>query len=81
MSAIFHESHDDDVLHRLISTYRIYIEAVEDYLQLECALWSIDKENYLISVLHDNELLKLTLLNDVSNHHSVSLSSNSLTSH
>ena len=69
---VYKDRPDEAVLERLIFTYRSYIEATEDFLELDHDLWSIEKENYFISILYDLELLEKTLLVDITDSHSIS---------
>jgi|TARA_B110000211_G_scaffold172706_1_gene195006 hypothetical protein len=72
---VYKDRPDGNVLERLIHTYRSYIEATEDYLELDYNLWSMEKENYFISVLDDLDLLEQTLLLDIYENHRQSVSS------
>lgn len=66
---VYNKSPDERVLERIILTYRIYIEAAEDYLELDHDLWTIEKENYFISVISDLNILTENLIQDISVNH------------
>jgi hypothetical protein len=62
---LYQKENSDDIFKRIIETYRTYIGAAEDYLELNYSLWTAEKETNMINHLREISKLEKILHHDI----------------